>query len=353
MLVTVLLVLGVLLVLSPGKPKPILDEAGKPILGSISEKIRVPINGAQQGMVIKSRDPRNPVLLVLHGGMPEQFLTDRYPTGLDEDFTVVWWDQRGSGLSFDPKAAPGSVNPEQLVSDTIAVTNYLRGRFAQDKIYLMGHSGGTFIGIQAGAREPQLYHAYIAVAQMTHQIESEQLAHDYMLREFRANGDTNMARKLEAAPVTNAIPLPMGYARVRDVAMHKLGVGTIREMRSIISGVLVPSFMSREYTLAEKVGLWRGKILSGSRLWNAQLSTDLRAKITRLDVPVYFVHGTHDYTVSYPLAKAYFEQLDAPVKGFYTFAQSAHSPHMEEPAKMCEMMQTDVLTGTKRHADER
>jgi pimeloyl-ACP methyl ester carboxylesterase len=85
---------------------------------------------------------------------------------------VVWWEQRGSGLSYDATALPGSMTAEQLVSDTIALTHYLRMRFGVERIYLMGHSGGTFIGIQVAARAPQLCHAYLAVAQMSNQLGS-------------------------------------------------------------------------------------------------------------------------------------------------------------------------------------
>lgn len=348
---SVLVLLGVLLLWSPGRPTPFLDFGGKPLPGSISEKIHVNINGVEQGMFIKGKDSSNPVLLYLHGGMPDYFLTQDYPTGLDEYFTVVWWEQRGSGLSYSPDIPPESVNPGQLVSDTLSVTNYLRGRFGQQKVYLMGHSGGTFVGIQAAARAPELFTAYIGVSQMSNQLESEKLACAYMLRRFKEGGNTKMARRLGEAPVTDSVPLPDPYLSVRDSAMHSLGIGTTHEMGSIVTGLLLPSFQNREYTLGEKVGMWRGKIFSGSQLWNAQLSTDLTKKVTRLEIPVYFLHGVYDYTVSYPLAKSYYEQLDAPLKGFYTFTNSAHSPLFEEPKRMREIMQTDVLAGAKGLAD--
>ena len=102
---------------------------------------------------------------------------------------------------------------------------------------------------------------------------------------------------------------------------------------------------------SEKIGMWRGKIFSSSLMWNTQLSTDLTKKVTLLEVPVYFFHGVYDYTVSYPLARSYYERLDAPVKGFYTFKQSAHSPLFEEPEKMREIVRADVLTGSKGLAD--
>ena len=133
--------------------------------------------------------------------------------------------------------------------------------------------------------------------------------------------------------------------------MHRLGIGTTHDMTSVLTGLLLPSLLNREYTLAEKVGLWRGKISSGRRLWNAQLSTDLTTTVTRLEVPIYFFHGAYDYTVSYPLARAYYDRLEAPVKGFYTFERSAHSPLFEEPRRMCEIVRVDVLTGSTSLAD--
>lgn len=351
LLISVLMLLGVLLFLSPGTPKPFLDNQGKPLIGSISEKIFVNINGIEQGMFIKSRSTGNPVLLYLHGGMPDHFLTDRYPTGFEDIFTVVWWEQRGSGLSYHPGMPPESLNPAQLVSDTLALTNYLRARFDQDKIYLMGRSGGTFFGIQAAARASELYHAYIAVAQISHQLESERLAHRYMLRRYKAEGNDKMAKRLEAAPVGDAAPLPDAYLKVRDVAMHELGVGTTRDMKSVFTDMFLASLLHREYTLGEKINLWRGKLFSGSRLWNTQLSTDLTKLVTRLEIPVYFLHGEYDYTVSFPLAKSYFGILDAPVKGFYTFKQSAHTPFFEEPEKMLKILRADVLTRSTSLAD--
>jgi pimeloyl-ACP methyl ester carboxylesterase len=291
LLVSVLVLVGVLLLWSAGRPTPFLDDNGKPLPGSVSEKIRVDINGVEQGMFIKGKDSGNPVLLYLHGGMPDYFLTQDYPTGLGEYFTVVWWEQRGSGLSYSPDIPPESVNPEQLVSDTLSVTNYLRRRFGQQRIYLMGHSGGTFIGIQAAARAPELYRAYIGVAQMSNQLESEKLAYAYMLQRLKGDGNEKMVLTLEEAPVADSVPLPDPYVSVRDAAMHSLGIGTTHDMKSIVTGLLLRSFENREYTLSEKIGMWRGKIFSGSRLWNTQLSTDLTKKVTRLEIPVYFLHG--------------------------------------------------------------
>ena len=252
LLACILILVGVLQLWSHGKPTPFVDENGSPLAGSISEKVFVNINGVEQGMFIKSKDATHPVLLYLHGGMPDYFLTERYPTGLEDYFTVVWWEQRGSGISYSADIPPETMTLEQMISDTLEVTNYLRHRFGQEKIYLMGHSGGTFIGIQAAARVPELYPAYIGVAQMSNQLKSERLAYEYMLQKFKESGNTKMVRKLEAAPVTMTDGTPDAYRALRDPAMHSLGIGTTHDMNSVITGIFLPSLTSRDYTSRRK-----------------------------------------------------------------------------------------------------
>jgi pimeloyl-ACP methyl ester carboxylesterase len=152
------------------------------------------------------------------------------------------------------------------------------------------------------------------------------------------------------------VPLPADYEVLRDEYMHGAGIGTTHEMKSVITGIFLPSWQFRGYTLAEKVNLWLGKIYSRSRdfgLWETMLTADLSQQLTELDIPVYFFHGQYDYTCAYPLAGSYFDQIKAPLKGFYTFENSAHSPLFEEPEKALNILLKDVLNGTNALADER
>jgi len=320
--------------------------------GGISEKVFADINGIRQGMFIEYTDVANPVILFLHGGLPEHFLAERYPNRLDENFTLACWERRGSGLSYSPGIPPETLTAERLVADTLAVTEFLRARFDKGKIYLMAHSGGTFIGLQAAARAPEMFAAYIGVAQIVHQLKSEMLAHEYLLRRFRQVGNRSMVRKLEAAPVSLTAGTPDGYLAVRDEAMHRLGVGTMADMTSVARGIFWPSVLSPDYTPREKIGLWRGKRSVGaSAFWHEMLGTDLAERVPQLDLPAYFFHGRYDCTVNYELARAYAAQVRAPLKGFYTFDRSAHSPLLEEPARARRILVEDVLAGVNNLAD--
>jgi pimeloyl-ACP methyl ester carboxylesterase len=219
----------------------------------------------------------------------------------------------------------------------------------------MGHSWGSFLGIQAAARAPELYHAYIGIGQISRQLESEKLAYEYMLEQYKAAGNKKMVQKLEGYLITESDTALTSYlsSSLRDEAMHSLGVGTTHNMKSVITGIFLPVMQCRAYTLGEKINIWRGKAFlnKSTDLRNQEYSTDLTAKVPKLDIPVYFFSGKYDYTVSCELAKEYFKKLQAPMKGFYTFEQSAHSPLFEEPDKLLRILREDVLAGTTSLAD--
>ncbi len=326
--------------------------------GRTVEKLFVQVNGTRQGMFITSTGADKPVLLFVHGGigMPEYFLDEIYHCGLEKHFTVCWWERRGAGMSFTPGMTAGDVTVEQWISDTLAVTDWLTRRYGQDRIYLMAHSGGTFLALQAAARAPGKYKAYVGVAQITNQAESERMAWRFMVDEYTRSGNAKGLRRLQEFPVPTADTdtlLSYFFSMARDASMHELGVGTMRTMPSVITGVFLPSLRCRAYTVRERMNIWRGKafLQKSTGIAREIMTTDLAQKVARLPIPVYFVSGAHDQTVSALLARQYLARLEAPLKGFYTLSSSAHSPMFEEPDAFRRIMTGDVLQGIVSLAD--
>jgi pimeloyl-ACP methyl ester carboxylesterase len=347
----------VLIILSPGKPEPILNNKRELLQGSVSEKAFASINGVRQGMIIKGKDIKNPVLLYIHGGpaFPNYFLIDKYKPGLEDIFTVCYWEQRGGGISYSKEVTIESMNLQQFAADAIEVTKYLCKRFGKDRIYMMAHSGGTPFAIMAAAKAPQLYNAYIGMAQITRQSESEKIAYKYMLDRYIANGDTRKISEFKKYPVldSSGYIVPFYKSLLRDESMHALGIGTMRNMKSVFRDVFIPVWTCRAYTLREKINIWISKFsfLKKTKLIDELFAADIPSEIPKLEIPVYFFSGKYDLTVNHDLCKAYLEKLDAPVKGFYTFNKSAHSPIFEEPQKLKEILINDVLKGTTNFAD--
>ncbi|MFB6317765.1 alpha/beta fold hydrolase [Saccharicrinis sp. FJH54] len=345
----VLTTITALLIMSPGKPELYLDKNGKPLAGSISEKVFLNIGGVNQGMFIKSRNINNPVLLYVHGGpaFPNYFLFDKYKPGLEDYFTVCYWEQRGGGLSYSPKVTIQSMNLDQLSLDAVEVTNYLRKRFGKDKIYMMAHSGGTTIALLAAARNPQFYKAYIGIAQITNQMESEKIAFNYMLDYFSKTGNQKRLSQLNAYNVSGSDSNLISFytSGLRDRTMHELGIGTMHKMTSVFRDIFIPVWTCKAYTLSEKLKIWKSKFtfLPKTNLNKELCLTDFTGKVRKLDIPVYFLSGKFDLTVNIELSRAYSAQVKAPLKGFYSFENSAHSPLFEEPDRVRYIIEHDIL----------
>jgi pimeloyl-ACP methyl ester carboxylesterase len=340
---------------SRGKAAPVLDAQGRPLAGGIAEKVFVDIDGTRQGMFLRGEDRTKPVLLLLHGGpgMPDYFLARAHRSTLERRFVVCYWEQRGCGLSFAAGRDPAIMTVERFVQDVLAVTDALRARFGQDQIYLMGHSWGSYLGLLAVQRAPERYRAYIGMGQACDQPASERMAYTWMLERCAQLRNARLAGALRRTPIERAdAPLePYLNGMARDKAMHALGVGTMHAMRSVVTGILLPSLRCREYTPAQRIAIWRGKT-SPLRLplRQALYAFDALRDVPALQVPVYIWAGAHDLTTAYALQKAYFERLTAPRKGFYTFAASAHCPAWEEP-ELAALFAGDVLAGTVLQAD--
>lgn len=355
---SLILAVIILLLISPGRLKPFTDKAGRHISGSISEKVFVEIGGVMQGMFIRGRNIENPVLLFVHGGpsFPEYFLVDKYPTGIEDYFTVCYWEERGGGLSYTPQVTLESLTLEQLESDAIEVTNYLRDRFKKEKIYLMAHSGGTAFAIKAIAHYPQLFSTYIGIAQITNQAESEKIAYKTILDQLISEGKTKKAAELKKYPIleNDSLIAPFFKSLLRDKIMHEMGYGTMHNMRSVFNDIFLPAWICRAYTIREKYNIWVSKFsfINKSGLKEQLIGSNIPAMIRKLDIPVYFISGKYDLTVNINLSSDYLETIESPVKGFYTFNNSAHSPMFEEPLKFREILVNDIFNGTTNLADK-
>lgn len=342
-----------LALISKGTIQPFTDENGNVLSNSIAEKSYVDINGVKQGMFIWGKNIENPVLLFVHGGpgVPEYFLNESYPTALEEHLTVCWWEYRGSGLSYSPDLNPDAITTEQLADDTAVVAEYLCDRFGKEKVYLMGHSFGSFIGIKAAEMHPEHFYAYIGMAQINGYAlggtEANTLTYEYMEKVFTERKDNASLRRLNACSVKNedgTISFKQDCFDKLDQLKHKSGCGTMHDMDSVITGIFFPQMNSKCYTLKEKVNYWKGKaFMQSSAVSKDCADAKVQKEMLHLDIPVYFFSGVYDYTCPYPLSRELFDWIDAPKKEFYLFEDSAHSPLWEEPEKAINILVNDII----------
>ncbi len=333
---------GIVAINSPGKLGTLKDKDGNEIVSSLSEKSFVEIGGIQQGFFIRAENPENPVILFLHGGPGSPELPMLIPCEtserLERYFTVCYWDQRGAGMSFDNAIDTSTMTVAQMVEDTREMTEYLKKRFNQEKIYLVGHSWGSYLGVKTIEKYPENYWAYIGIGQVTHQLESERLAYDYMLQHATEIDDASAVKKLQKFD-KNAADFPnLDYLMTARMSlMNKYGIGMRHENASMFKAAK-EVMLFKGYTLSEKQKYPRGAMFSQQYLWNNIIYDNLFESSTSFQVPVYIVHGKYDYQVSHVLAREWFDKIETPKKMFFTFENSAHSPNMEEPEKFVELV---------------
>jgi pimeloyl-ACP methyl ester carboxylesterase len=343
LIVTIILIFFIFLFIkSPGKLDSLANATGETIANSIAEKEIIEIGGIKQGFFIRSENPDNPVILFLHGGpgSPElpTIIRNESKGRLEKYFTICWWEQRGSGLSYHDDLDKSKMTIEQMIEDTREMTEYLRKRFGKNKIYILGHSWGTYLGVKTIEKYPELYSAYIGVGQLTDQNESERDAYDYMLKYAEQTNDVDAIAKLKKYN-KNAPDFPqVDYMRtVRWELLNKYGIGMTREGVSKMD-IAKDLLLFKGYTIPEKINYVKGLDFS-FRYVQADYFMDFSKPI---EIPVYIIQGKYDYQTSYEAAKKYFENIAAPKKEFITFEDSAHSPQLEEPERFIQVVQDIV-----------
>jgi pimeloyl-ACP methyl ester carboxylesterase len=341
--------LVVLAINSPGKLKPLKDKEGKEIIGSLTEKNFIEIGGIRQGFFIRAENPENPVILFLHGGpgSPELPMLIPYEVSerLEKYFTVCYWEQRGAGMSFSKSIDPATMTITQMVEDTRRMTEYLQRRFNQEKIYLIGHSWGSYLGVKTIEKYPENYVAYIGIGQKSNQLESEKLAYDYMLQHAIEINDESAVKNLQKFD-KNADDFPQknfDYMQLRSLLMNKYGIGFAHEKTLSMIDMAKMLLSFKGYTLSEKANYLRGAMFSITTLWDSAVEDNLFESSTIFQVPVYITQGKYDYQVSYTLAREWFDKIEAPQKVFFTFENSAHGTIIEEPEKFVQIVREIAL----------
>ena len=232
---------------------------------------------------------------------------------------------------------------DDVVADTIAVTQYLRARFGEQKVYLVGNSWGTILGVLAAKQAPDLYHAFVGTGQMVSFVETDRMFYEDTLAWADREGSADLAKTLRA----NGSP-PYGDTLKYEAALSHEHDWNVYPGQDALSrkGEMPGNIMVEEYSLMEKLRLMGGMLDTFCTLYPQLDGVDLRREAASLDVPVYLVQGVHEARGRAVPADAWFEMLTAPGKQLIVFEQSGHKPSFEEPDRFRHVMTGTVLAET-------
>lgn len=311
-----------------------------------SEPELLEINGVDQWIQIQTNDCSQPVLLILHGGpgyaiMPLFHLRNAV---LEDHFIVVNWDQRGAGRSFSSKIPRKSMTFNQFLADLDVLTTYLKQRFERQKIYLLGHSWGTMLGMTAAKMHPKDYYAYIGVGQVISPIANEIAMYEWELSKAKKQGVTKAIKQLTQIGHPNQSGKYLGTAPSGEDPSDTAERWMVHfggELYKKKSADEIDRWMLRQPVYQRK---WATKWLKGlefsSTVWNdsAAWKLDFGQSIKTLKIPAFFLQGRHDYDTPWRLVEKYVPTLNSPLKQLVWFKKSAHFPFYEESELFNETM---------------
>jgi len=345
-----------------GKPPAFTREQVRRILDSnrmistpqgVNERIKLRIGGIDQWVSIRGKDRRNPILLFLHGGpasptMPEAYT---FQTPWEDYFTVVQWDQRGAGKTYaaNSEAAmdPG-MSVDGMTHDAAELVQYLRNRFNKPKIFLLGHSWGTILGVTLAQQHPEWFYAYISVGQVVNGRRNEEVGYNFALRRAREEGNQTAIRELQAiAPYPGTKPTIDSVGVRSKWEMYYGGLAWGRKDYQFEDDA---ESLSPDYSRADLQAIGKGSLYSLNHLLPALLATNFD-HVTTFHCPVIVYVGAHDYTTSHELAETWFTHIEAPSKRLVVFADAAHMMMQEQPGRFLVHLVTDALPLAQQAGD--
>jgi len=313
----------------PGKTQPFLGPDGRIIPNSIAEIRYLRLGGLSQWVMIRGESLANPPLILLHGGpgFSEMRLFRHYNGPLERSFTVVYWDQRGAGKSFNPHIPKSSMTVEQFITDLDELVDAVCARVGQPKVAIFGHSWGSVLGPLYAARFPEKVAVYVGSGQIGDWAASELASYEWALAEAQRLDNRKALNELRAIgpPPYASSSLWTERSWLQRFA-DQFQARALWNMGRIILG-------GPESSVFDLPNIWRGFRFSLDVMWAEVSVLNLATLVPALQMPVFFFIGRHDHWVPPETSVAYFDMLTAPSKRLVWFEESGHEPFVDELEK--------------------
>ena len=300
----------------------------------------IPAGGAAQWIRIRGVDASNPVLLLIQQGPGLPMINEarhfEHLLGLEQAFTVVYWDQRGCGRSLRRRRDRDGISLEAMAGDAVSLLDLLRHRFG-GKTYVAGFSFGGTVGAYAAAQRPDLVATLVTVGMDIDGAAAGTCAYNFAVAAARQRGRRRATRQLEAIGPPPHLGSKQFTARVRW-ATNFGGVTTGETYATLVRGLVASLVRSPDYSAGDVIRTVRGISTTQAALLPELATLDLAATLPRIDVPVVMVQGRHDQVAPGAAAQRYASYLQAPAKQLVWFDNSAHTPHLEEPGKFRDLV---------------
>ncbi len=288
----------------------------------ISESSYLTIGGIEQWVTIQGHDRDNPVLLFLHGGPGD--VTSSWSFALfspwEKRFTVVQWDERGSGrtLGKNGAAIASTVTVDRMVQDGIELAEYLRKHLHKEKIIVVAHSFGSILGVRMVRTKPELFYAYVGTGQVSDfPVKNYTATFDALLKKAKALGDQRAIEELSRLG-------PPPYESGQGYRVQWKWANTFEGATGFLSATLGLMLVAPGYSVLDLDANEEGQMVSAERLVPQTQSIGPAELGLEFAIPMFVFQGEEDFTTSTALAQHYVESIKAPSKEFVPIKGGGH-----------------------------
>ena len=309
----------------------------------------VRIGGIDQWIEVRGQNVNNPILLFIHGGPGIAFIpmASSFQGSWEKHFTVVQWDQRGAGKTYasnNLEVLRRTMNVAQMEQDTVDVVNYLRNRFKQQRIFVVGHSWGSILGLWLAHEHPEFIYAFVGTGQAVSFDQNERTGYQDTLQAARSRNNEQAVKELESiAPYPPPIPAFSKTGVLRNWESALLGPPPSEANFTNTKRILTTLVSAPEYSLGDDLGWIRGQTLSLQTMFPQMMTLDLTKLGYDFRAPIFFFEGRHDPYCPPSLIWDYSQTIKAPQKTFVWFDNSGHFPFFEEQQKFSDELIQRVL----------
>ena len=302
--------------------------------------------GANMPIWVKGNQASNVFIIMLHGG-PEGGSSQYYSIfpshkKIEEEFAIVYWDQRMCGMSQgNPSASDATL--EQFTTDLDKVVNLINSKYGQPEVFLMGHSWGGALGTNYLLNHQERIKGWIEVDGghnwTTANAISRTQTMQYANERIASSDDSefwNFALDWYDDHLTVGINDNAHYSYVAAADGYDFNSES-DSLQVPFTDLLFFSPISTAYFFVPYQFSFLDKGL------------DLQSQLNQITVPTLLCWGKHDGVFPVDIAYDTFEKLGISKQNKYlhVFDFSAHSPNYEQPMEFAEQ----VINFVNRYRD--
>lgn len=319
----------------------IFFSCNKEDMSALSDLIHIRNNGADMPAHIYGNGSDKVFIVVLHGGPGGsglEYRAGKYAEMLEKHFAMVYWDQRGQGMS-QGKYSEDKLTIEQLTDDLLKLILVLNEKYGSDiKVFLLGHSWGGMLGTSfmitgenqkhvAGWIEASGAHDISMLnkesVKMYQRISAEQLSLGnssdkwHEIQDWVSGIDTLNITEEQSSKINS-------YGFEAEQAL--LNDGILQEGESV-------SFTQMIFSPLNPLTSYLSGNAANNSLNDQVESTNYTDQLYKIEKPCLFLWGKYDFVVPAKLGETAMQKISSTQKEIVFFEKSGHSPMDNEAEK--------------------